>query len=446
MAPRTVVHELPAGMPRPLLSRGQWTWGVSLVVHVAAIVVGGEWALRSLAQRTPRVNDEATEHVVSLELPPMAESTLVAQANVATRDPIGEVPRVSGGPTVPRIDTGRDGHGGDRTVSSAATHLADVDEQMQLSRGTINRSDRDQTQRIRVDTTRTTREDRRSSREPMELAFLSSGELARMERRAPSDHDPSRGALVSRTASAAGGALGAAARTGENVEGLAGTGHAGTSVAEPGHGVRDGVAGLDHRTGAAVTHARPDVAFAAVSVEAPNKGRPTDNVDSEQELAAKVQALVHASTAGGVVGTEGIGGSGGGGAAGAGGLLGAGSHPAPLGDGMGDWFDVTSTDPRIIAYFRRFHAKVDPLWVNAFPKSAIFELKQGTVILEVTIAADGTARVAWPPARASGVPEFDRNCADAVRKASPFDPIPPELGLTVLHLRAPFVAINPIVH
>jgi TonB family protein len=176
------------------------------------------------------------------------------------------------------------------------------------------------------------------------------------------------------------------------------------------------------------------------------KGRPADDVDSEQELAAKVEALVHASTAGGVLAKEGRGGTGGGGAPGAFGLSGPGSHPTPLGDGAGDWFDVSSTDPRIVAYFRRFHAKVDPLWAHAFPRSAMLDLKQGTVILDVTISADGTARVAWPPTRPSGVDEFDSNCRDAVLKASPFDPIPAELGMTTLHLRAPFVAVNPIVH
>jgi TonB family protein len=91
---------------------------------------------------------------------------------------------------------------------------------------------------------------------------------------------------------------------------------------------------------------------------------------------------------------------------------------------------------------------VNPLWANAFPKSAMLELKQGTVILEFTIAADGTAKVTWPPVRPSGIDEFDRNCAEAIRRASPFEPLPPALraaGRTNLRIRAPFVAKNPIV-
>ena len=101
-----------------------------------------------------------------------------------------------------------------------------------------------------------------------------------------------------------------------------------------------------------------------------------------------------------------------------------------------------------MAPLRHIHAKVDPLWANAFPKSAMVELKQGTVILDVTISSDGHAVVAWPPYRISGIDEFDRNCAAAIRRASPFEPIPQVLrdrGYTTLHIRAPFVAKNPII-
>jgi TonB family protein len=176
------------------------------------------------------------------------------------------------------------------------------------------------------------------------------------------------------------------------------------------------------------------------------KGKSRDDVDAEQEIAARVRALVHASTAGGVLAAEGRGGVAGPGAPGALGQSGPGSHPTPLGDGTSDWFDLGSTDPRVVTYLRRFHAKVQPLWASAFPRSAAVDLQQGTVILAVTIDADGAAHVSWPPLRPSGVDEFDRNCAEAVRKASPFDPIPRELGLTALHIRTPFTASNPMVH
>ena len=119
-----------------------------------------------------------------------------------------------------------------------------------------------------------------------------------------------------------------------------------------------------------------------------------------------------------------------------------------LGAGDVDVFDWYTNDPMLLPYFRKIHAKVDPLWRDAFPRSALLELKQGTVILEFTIAADGSVKVSWPPARPSGIDEFDRNCADAIRRAGPFDPIPAalrEMGRTSLRIRAPFVAKNPVV-
>jgi TonB family protein len=426
---------------RRLGGRTGWTWVASLVLHVAAIGVVGEWALRSLEHRPMSAAPAHANLARPIELPVMAEISLSSEE---PRDPVGAVPHVSGGLTVARIDTGRDGRGGELTVDHAATHLSDIDERLSLSSGTLNRLDRQQAARVHSQATRASWEDRRSTTHPMDLAFLSSADLARLERRRVSDHDPSRGVLASRPSSAPGAAPGASAFAGDDLAGALGSAHQGAASSAPGAGVRDGVPGLEHVTAAAVGSARPDVVKAPVSVEALVRARPRDDVDSEQELTSKVAALVHASTAGGLVAKSGVGGTSGGGAAGAFGLTGAGSHPTPLGEGASDWFDLSSTDPRIVAYFRRFHAKVDPLWVNAFPKSAMLELKQGTVILDVTIAMDGTAEVAWPPERPSGIDEFDRNCADAVRRAAPFDPIPRELGLTRLHVRAPFVATNPI--
>jgi outer membrane biosynthesis protein TonB len=54
--------------------------------------------------------------------------------------------------------------------------------------------------------------------------------------------------------------------------------------------------------------------------------------------------------------------------------------------------------------------------------------------------------VSWPPVRRSGIDEFDRNCADAIRKAGPFERIPKELGPRSLRIRAPFDLRNPVVH
>ena len=211
----------------------------------------------------------------------------------------------------------------------------------------------------------------------------------------------------------------------------------------PGVGVASSEAGADHRVSARVMTARPDVKEATVSVPANERDCPLDDADTQQVNNA-VGAIVHASTAGGAIGA-GRGGTGGGGDPGAGGAEGARSRSQALGLGEGDTFDLYTSDPRLAMYFRRIKGKIDPLWANAFPKSAIMELKQGTVILEFTVSASGAVSVSWPPIRPSGVEEFDRNCADAIRRAGPLPPIPPELGRSSLRIRAPFVAVNPVV-
>src|SRR5205823_310189 len=127
-----------------------------------------------------------------------------------------------------------------------------------------------------------------------------------------------------------------------------------------------------------------------------------------------VRSLVHASVTGGLPG-DGRGGTPGADSEPAiGGTHGRGSIARPLGSGDGDVFDFYTNDPALMPYFRRIGSKVHPLWAHAFPKSAMAELKQGFVIFIVNVAANGTATVQWPPARPSGVEEFDRNVADAI--------------------------------
>jgi TonB family protein len=419
------------------------TWVASLAVHGAVVGLVGWLALQSLQTKQRSVETgAAADGTIAVDLPAFAEGTLLAEQ---ASDPRGEPPTPAGGTTIARVDTEALGQGGRPTVDKAAIHLSDVDERLRMSTELLSRLDRDQVQRLRSSSERSSREDRRSTTHPMELTFLASGTGDRMERRPPSPFDPSRGALAASDPSVQGGRLGTPSPSGQDASPSEVGGAAlGSLDRSPGKGVRDGRPGENHHTFAAVAQARPDVTLGTPSVPALDRDRPRDDIDSEQEVANAVRNLVHGSTAGGFLG-DGHGGSAGGGDPGAGGVSGPGSHPRPLGEGDADWFDLNSTDPRLLPYFRRIHAKVDPLWADAFPKSAMLELKQGTVILEVTIAPDGSAQVAWPPVRPSGIDEFDRNCASALRRASPFDPIPRELGRTSLRIRAPFVASNPIV-
>jgi TonB family protein len=425
------------------------TIALSVAFH-AALTGGFSWlAYRSLdAPARPRADvvapaeEGAGQSPIAIELPTAGEGSSVEDRAV---EPTGDPPRVEGGSTVAHLDNGARGRGGDTRVPTPALNLADGDEHMRLSPDLLSRLDRDQLQRLRVARARQSWEDRRSTTHPAELTLVVTGSGTLLERRPASHSMPSRGSLESPPASVRGGEIGATSPvTGADAERKLGGATLGSLQGAPGAGVVEARAGVDHRASAPIGSARPDVTRGPVAVAASEPARPLDNVDSDQEVATTVRSLVHASTAGGAPG-EGRGGNGGGGEAAAGGTAGAGSFARPLGVGEGSVFDYWTSDPRLLPYFRQLHKRIDPLWVNAFPKSALLELRQGTVILEFTIAADGRASVVWPPVRPSGVDEFDRNCAEAIRAASPFPPIPSSLGVRSLRVRAPFVVNNPIV-
>ncbi len=416
----------------------------SVAVHAALTAALSFIAYRTLAagegEGVRATAAIASGNMAPIELPTAGGETLVDEPPV---DSIGEPPRVTAGEEVARIDTGVAGHGGEATERDRALNLADEDERMRVSPDLLDRKDRDQLQRLRVGRVRASWEDRRSTTHPAELTFVAVGTGAVVERRPAAWLSPSRGALESPEPSQRGAVPGALSDPEDGDRGSVGANRGGRAGA-PGLGLMDERAGHDHRASAPIASARPAVAFGPVAVPAAERALPKDDVDGQQEVATLVRSIVQASSAGGLPG-EGAGGTGGGGEVGAGAELGPGSHARPLGAGEGDVYDYWTTDPRLISFFRRVHAKIDPLWGHAFPKSALFDLKQGTVILEFTIFSDGRAVVSWPPTRPSGVDEFDRACADAIRRAAPFPSIPRALGASEIRIRAPFVANNPIV-
>jgi TonB family protein len=419
-----------------------WTIVASVGVHAVLAGLAFWIALRSLPSDPALATVAAAEapstdpSTVSVELPVVGEGVRIEEARI---DPTGDPPRIA----VARLDTGKAGAGGDRSADSPALNLADADDHLRLSPDLLSRIDRDQLQRLRVSRARRSWEDRRSTTHPMELTLLVTGPGSLLERRPVSPASPDRGALESPTPRVLGGAVGGPGDEGEGALPLGGS-QLGTITGAPGAGLFDARPGEDHRASAPVASARPDVVRGLVAIPAVDPARPRDDVDSDQEVATTVRSLVHASTSGGSPG-DGRGGNAAAGDPGAGASEGSGSRARPLGVDEGDVLEYWTSDPRLLPYFRQLHAKIDPLWKNAFPKSALLELKQGTVILQFTVRADGSATVRWPPVRPSGVDEFDRNCADAIRRAAPFPPIPRELGVSSLTIRAPFVANNPVV-
>lgn len=150
-----------------------------------------------------------------------------------------------------------------------------------------------------------------------------------------------------------------------------------------------------------------------------------------------------ASTAGGRSGTTGEGGQDGPGRPGFGGVDGPGSRSSALGYGPGSngW---NGADPMLSLYRRRVVAKIWPYWGDAFPRWARAEMRQGRVIIAVTILPDGSLRTAQV-VRPSGIDEFDENCLRAIRKAAPFEPFPKKFASSTLRWELSFDASNPVV-
>jgi len=428
---------------------------VATVVSAAAhfgVIAWGASALPSLiAPRTslavaPTASANAAVHTpgpIEIDLPAMALG-VAGQPGPPSHDQRVE-PLRTGGSSLPRPDSQRRGRGGTDTASEPAVNLADRNDGLRLARDLTNHLDRDQVSRVRSAKTRSSRDDERITTNPMELTFVASGPGRDPERRPEAETSPSIGlAYASPPASAGADRLGGAAVP----EGMGlsvapeGGDRLGADRSSPGAGIAEGQPGDDHRSSAASELARPDVARGDPSVPSDVAGEPRDTVDSHQQVAAKVQSVIDSSAAGGVPG-QGPGGATGPGLPGSGGVDGPGSRSAPMGYGPGT-YGASAVDPRMVAYKRRVKARLDPYWANAFPRWAIADLRQGRVAVAFEILANGrvqNVRVTRP----SGIDEFDRNCVAAILRASPFEPIPMELGVRSIRWEISFDVSNPVV-
>ncbi|HEX9294476.1 MAG TPA: energy transducer TonB [Polyangiaceae bacterium] len=429
---------------------GATSFVASLLGHL--LVVGaGAWLVSMrlgagapVSASTLAPADEVAVDVAPLNLPTVHFGPALGEASAEEPFPTDEV-EPGGGEPFARPDMDRRGRGGSQRVDSAALNLADRDDGLTLTRELSSRIDRDQIQRLDTSKDRASHEDRRATTHPMDLVFIATGSGHVAERRPSADSNPSRGALRAPRAGVLGSMVGGPALGSGEFEPARnpGGGNPGGDRKSPGPGVLQGTPGRDHRTSAAVAMGRPLVIEGPPSIPAEQSGRPRDTVDSEQEVAATVQSLVHASTAGGVP-AGGSGGEEGSGPTGSGGEAGPGSRAAPFGGGSGPFSGLSDADPRISAYRRSVMAKIHPLWANAFPKAASLEGKQGRAIVSLVIYSDGhvdQVRVA----RASGVPEFDENVRSAVIHAAPFAPFPPSIPGPSMRWNITFDMTNPVV-
>jgi TonB family protein len=427
-----------------LISAG--SLAASLIAHGALVFTGallvGAWSSGERAGQGDPSTQVIEIEAEPLRLPGAQSSSLSDSRAEVSSEP--NLPDPGGGEHLARPDMAHAGKGGSRRADAPALNLADRDDGLQLNRELVTRVDRDQIQRLATAHERTSSDDRRATTHPMELVFLASGTGTLEQRRTAASSNPSRGAEVAPPASLLGGAAGTLPlpRDGDLPTAIEG-GISGGERSSPGLGIRRGRPGSDHRASAAVAFGRPLVAQAQPSIPSDRDGTPRDTLDSEQEVSTTLQSLVHASTAGGLLG-GGTGGEQAGGPAGSLGERGPGSRAQPFGSGTGPYRAIDELDPRILAYWRAVRAKIWPMWEHAFPKWAALDGRQGLATVSVLIWADGhveDVRVA----RSSGIPEFDANVREAVLRAAPFPPFPPTIHAASLRKTISFDMTNPTV-
>ena len=421
----------------------------SLVLHGSSLAAGAWLLSRSLGSdatlATARLESVEVElsSTPGLELPRMSRSGLSGAPDPAAR-PEPDLVLPGGGERLPRPDMPASGRGGSDRSAEAALNLADSNDGLTLDRDPMNRFDRSQVQRLKTSLERRSLDDRRATPNPMQLAFLATGEGTLLERR-PADRNPSNGSFSAQRAASEGGLLGGAefdSEPGRGGEPEPGTTRRGTVAERSGPGVPTAARGSDFRFSAAVALARPWVPEARAAVPAPERGRPNDTIDSSQDVASAVASLVHASNAGARQRGEGPGGETAPGAPGSGGPSGAGSRALRSGSGLGPARD-TGNDARLGAWRAGLLNRLGR-WDSDFPDWARLAGRGGIAIIAATMFEDGTVsdvRVV----RSSGVDEFDRKLVARVRRAVPFEPPPAVLGRRALPINFKFDALNPVV-
>ncbi len=430
------------GRARWPLGGSGFAFASSVLLHASALS-GGAWLLaRSLSGSPPvaplQVPPTPVELEVDVVLPEVAAQGPQANEPSSLPPPL-EV--TTGGRHTPRPDLEAPGRGGERTSAEQATNLVSSIDPIALERDPETERDRSQVSRLRTASYRESREDRRATPSPMELTFLATGPGKVRARRAFSASDPARGIVSGSVASTPGTKVGGqgATATGAEPDAAIGGPVAGSDSARFGQGAPDGRNAQEFHAAARVLFARPLVPAARASVPAEFQGRPHDTLDSNQEVAAKVSSLLHASSAGGQVG-PGVGGERGGSLPGAFGASGMGSRSSPSGAAFGKDF---ADDPGFSGYSRALRSQLSRVLTKAFPDWAIEQGRGGHVIFEMTLSAAGKptgVRLVRP----SGVGEYDDNVLRAVRAVASFGKLPQGFGAPA-QFRVSWDALNPVV-
>jgi len=415
-------------MARAKVSVGSGAFVTSVAAHALLLGCGALLLSHSLRDRTreraPAAHSSARE--LEVELPSFDPSATDTQ-HESDQPPADEAAAHSGGGPLERHpDTERAGHGGSARALQAATNLDSHIDPISLETDTLTHPDRAQVQRLRTASDRRSWDDHRSTPSPMQLTFLATGKGALRERRSAGANAP--GSITGTQAAPLGGLPGGSTGdAGQLSDALPGAAQAGHHELEQQAGAPSAATHGAASRGAQVLLARPWVMRARPALPTEVRARPNDVDDSSQAVAARVAALIHASTIGAPPG-PGVGGEPAGGLPGRSGSEGMGSHATPSGFGPGP--DALN-DPGIQGFVAGLKQRVDDQLRRAFPDWAIEEGRSGHVIFELAVLADGRLeRVRM--VRPSGIDEYDGNVLTGVRRIPGFGPLPKALGQRAL--------------
>ena len=397
--------------------------GHALLLCAGALILSH--SLRDHA-RTREAAARAKPAALEVELPLFDPTASDNEHESKPQEEHAELPPAGGGPLVRHPDTAEAGRGGSRSTPLGATNFASHIDPINLEPDPLTHLDRSQVQRLRTATERRSWEDHRSTPTPMQLTFLATGPGRLQERRSPAN--AARGSLAGKLATPMGGTPGSATEpNGADPASLPGAALPGAQHAAVLQGARSAPPGSTPTNGGVVLMARPWVMRARPALPTEVRDRPNDTDDSSQAVAARVAALVHASTIGAPVG-PGVGGEPSGGLPGRSGTEGMGSHTTPSGFGPGV---DTLNDPGVQGFMSSLKHLVDNQLLRAFPDWAIEQGRSGHVIFELTVLADGRldhVRMVRP----SGIEEYDGKVLTGVRRIASFGPLPKALGQRAL--------------
>ena len=394
--------------------------GHALLLSLGALILSHSFRDHGRAREVaPRAKPAAE---LEVELPHFDPNASDSERESKPQEETTALPPAGGGPLVRHPDTEQAGRGGSRTTLLTATNFASHIDPINLEPDPLTHLDRSQVQRLRTAAERRSWDDHRSTPNPMQLTFLATGPGRLQERRTL--ENAARGSIAGSLPTPVGGAPGSAAdAAGIDAASLPGAAVAGMQQADSLKGARSAAPGSTPSSGGIVLMARPWVMRARPALPTEVRERPSDTDDSSQAVAARVAALVHASTIGAPVG-PGVGGEPSGGLPGRSGTEGMGSHTTPSGFGPGlDTFN----DPGVQGFMASLKQRVDDQLLRAFPDWAIEEGRSGHVIFELTVLADGRLdRVRL--VRPSGIDEYDGKVLTGVRRIPTFGPLPKAFG------------------